>query len=97
MKMQFIPTIINNLEPPLNFFFTSISHHEKQRASIAHPPLAKTNDEVAIFLIIGVIFSQSRPYPIARPATPAIERYVNFWFTVLLLISSFPHSTPQTV
>ena len=60
MAIQFIPTITANFDPSLNDFFTSISHHEKQRARMVHPPLANTNDDVAIFLIIGVMLSQSR-------------------------------------
>jgi len=39
---------------------------------MVQPPLAKTNEDVAIFLIIGVIFSRSRAYPIASADTPAM-------------------------
>jgi len=57
----------------MNFFLTSISQYEKHRARIAHPPLANTNEDVAIFLIIGVIFNRSREYPITNADTPAIS------------------------
>ena len=40
---------------------------------MAHPPLAKTNEDVAIFLIIGVTFNKSSEYPIIKADMPAIS------------------------
>jgi len=61
MAMQFIPTILKKSDPSTNTFLMSINQYENAIANRVHPPLAKTNDEVAIFLIIGVILNQSRP------------------------------------
>ena len=71
--MQFIPTTINACAPFGKLFLTSISQYEKQSASMAHPPLANTNEAVAIFLIIGVIFIQSSEKPRNKATSPAIS------------------------
>ena len=62
-----------------------------------HPPLANTNEEVAIFLIIGVTFNKSRVYPASNADAPATSNILIFRVAVLLLIKSLPQRTPQTV
>ena len=55
IAMQFTPTILKNSDPSMNIFLTSINQYENAMANSVQPPLAKTNEEVAIFLIIGVM------------------------------------------
>ena len=64
---------------------------------MVQPPLANTNEDVAIFLIMGVTFNKSRENPIINADTPAISKNWIFFPGDLSDIRSLPHRTPQTV
>jgi len=77
MKMEFIPTTAA-IQAYLLIFLKSMSQYRVASNNSTHPSDANVNELVAMRLMIGVIFVQSRPKPIAKATTPATARYFTF-------------------
>src|SRR5579872_3282090 len=96
MKIEFIPTT-TAIQAYLFIFFRSMSQYKRASSNNTQPSEAKVNELVAIRLIMGVIFVQSRPKPIASAITPARARYFTFCAGVFSDTSSLPARQPHIV